>query len=284
MLPGAKRENLLYAAGPTYSDKVYVVSYPALEPVGTLAGFHRPVGVCIDRAQDVWIVNTESGYPTVVEYAHGGTSPIATLLPGGYPDNCSVDRTTGNLAVSEWYPAGVAVFAHASGQPTIYSDSSAFYFYHCSYDSFGNLYASGVDKSGGFIFAELPAGSSMFTNISLKKLRPNFSSSIQWDGRYIDIVDGARDHHRKVYRVSVSGGIGKVVASLALREARGRGQPWIERGAIILSYPSKFSHVTTLALWRYPSGGEPSKVVDLGGTETFGDPVGEPGVGLSLGK
>ena len=98
MAPDAKRTtSLLYVADQGAND-VNVYSYPRGTLKGTLTGFQTPSGVCSNKAGDVFILN---GNGTTVEvYKHGGSSPIRTLDLPGYPElNCSVDPTTGNLAL-----------------------------------------------------------------------------------------------------------------------------------------------------------------------------------------
>ncbi len=105
MLPEAKGDHLLYVSGPG-TGKAYVYSYPGAKLVGTLTGFVASLGVCTDKAGDVWIADDTGGGlrpGTMIEYAHGGTTPIATLNDGDPPLNCSVDATTGNLAVASNY-------------------------------------------------------------------------------------------------------------------------------------------------------------------------------------
>ena len=59
-------------------------------------GSYGESGDCTDANGNVFISNDDN----VFEYAHGGTEPIATLdLPGSNAIGCSVDPTTGNLAV-----------------------------------------------------------------------------------------------------------------------------------------------------------------------------------------
>ena len=98
MLSEARHRDLLYAAA--NNSTVYVFSYPKGTLVGTLSGFDFPEGLCVDRSGDVWITNS-AGTGNIVEHAHGGTSPIATLNSGyGDPIGCSVDPKTGDLAVA----------------------------------------------------------------------------------------------------------------------------------------------------------------------------------------
>ena len=89
--PDAKKKDLLYISDRGTND-VYVYSYPRGKLNGTLTGFNDPDGECVDKTGDVFITNFLSS--NIIEYAHGGTSPIATLSdPGYYPADCSVDPT-----------------------------------------------------------------------------------------------------------------------------------------------------------------------------------------------
>lgn len=49
---------------------------------GTLTGFVRPQGECVDNAGDVF--TADNGASNIADYAHGGTSPIAVLNDPGY--------------------------------------------------------------------------------------------------------------------------------------------------------------------------------------------------------
>ena len=90
MLPEAKSEDLLYATGGCLG--ICVFSYPRGKIIGSLATIGQ--SVCADGSGNVFITQNQH----VIEYAHGGTSPIATLtLPGLDGWGCSVDPTTGNL-------------------------------------------------------------------------------------------------------------------------------------------------------------------------------------------
>src|SRR5271165_3270751 len=75
--PGARHAKLLYASSNALGDKtVYVFSYPNGRLVGKLTNFTVPQGMCVDAAGDVYITDTPA--QQIDEYAHGGTSPIAT--------------------------------------------------------------------------------------------------------------------------------------------------------------------------------------------------------------
>ena len=68
--------------------------------VGTLTGFSAPGGPCADAHGDVFVPDVFTS--TIEEFAHGGSKPIGTLSEAAdaYPDKCDVNRTNGDLAVS----------------------------------------------------------------------------------------------------------------------------------------------------------------------------------------
>jgi hypothetical protein len=89
MDPSAKTGSLLYVTD-AGTNTVVVYSYPKFKIVGTLTGFTNPQGDCVDKANNVWIANTQTSQ--LIEYAHGGTTPIATLDdPNQYPVGCSFE-------------------------------------------------------------------------------------------------------------------------------------------------------------------------------------------------
>ena len=139
MLPEAKSSTLLYVGT---GDNVYVLSYPQGKLIGSLNVSGNDL--CSDKTGDVFIPT--GGYQ-ILEYAHGGASPIQTLETGDIPLGCAVDPTTGNLAVTqEASGAGeVAVFANAKYPSTWYRDSFIYTYGLCGYDDQGNLF---IDGSG----------------------------------------------------------------------------------------------------------------------------------------
>ena len=82
-----------------------------------------------------------------MEYKHGGKKRIQTLTMSRYVAvDCSVDPTTGNLAVT-WNRSAssenyIAIYKDASGSPTLYGLNDDFVFY-CGYDNKGNLFVDG---------------------------------------------------------------------------------------------------------------------------------------------
>ncbi|MFY9719462.1 MAG: hypothetical protein WAK16_07440 [Candidatus Cybelea sp.] len=128
MLPGASSGDLIYATHGC--GGTCVISYPALKSVGFIAD--SGAAVCSDAQGNIFLPKDYQ----VVEYAHGGTQPIATLaLPGDLAAGCSVDSETNNLAVV--YESSVAVFADEQGTPTSYNTHLESLY--CGYDDSGNL-------------------------------------------------------------------------------------------------------------------------------------------------
>ncbi len=258
--PDAKKA-LLYVSS-ALTDDVYVYSYRDQKLVGTLTGFKLPYGLCADAAGDVWIV--DDGAQQIVEYKHGGTSPIATLGdPGEYPEGCSVDPTTGDLAVTNFYSASgsgsVSIYAHASGEPTTYSDPSITNFRFCGYDDKGNLFADGANNSSQFAFAELRKGSSGLTNITLQQ-KIEWPGGVQWDGKYVAVGDTDAGI---IYRIKVAGD--KVKGSTSLAGSDYVNQFWIA-GKVVVA-PSQDGNAG-VGFYAYPAGGSPTKTISV--EEPFG--------------
>ena len=93
MLPEARKGDLLYVSSPG-QGMVYVFTYPGGQPDGMLTNIPYPYGLCSDKHGNVFVVSwsSESGPGSILEYAHGGSKPIATLTDGdNMPAQCSVD-------------------------------------------------------------------------------------------------------------------------------------------------------------------------------------------------
>jgi hypothetical protein len=279
MAPNASSQDLLYVTGAC--GGICVFSYPGNALVGELADSNTPFGECVDKAGDVFVVNFggEGGSAGIVEYAHGGTSPLATLSDPGYnPQSCSVDPTTGNLAVTNesgenGTTGGVAIYANAQGEPTDYVDPKIFYMSFCAYDDKGNLFVDGqYDHKGTFQFDELPKGSSNFKTIKLDQ-SPSFPLNLQWAGKYIALADS----QTVIYHVAVSGSKGSVVGSTVLNGPVSiiEVQFWIQGGTIVAPY-GKGDSPHRIGYWQYPTGGRVRK--HIGGpqfddSELFGTVV-----------
>lgn len=256
MLPEAKGENLLYASD-VEIGKVYVFSYPMGKRVGTLTGFSNPWGECVDKRGDIWILNSPPF--EVIEYAHGGTSPIARLDDPVEGIGCSIDPTSGDLAVASSNPGEVAIYKHATGSATVYSDPDAPSFDACAYDDHGNLFAV---SSGAFHpLVELPKGGNSILPIAF----PGYSlGNIQWDGHNLAIsIFGGGDGPIQIFRVKVVGADARIVGKTYLYANRNRNQPgvhfWIAGDQLVMPTPARGASDSILSVWSYPWGGDPVK-------------------------
>ena len=269
MLPEAKKGGLLYV-GDQKTDDVYVYSYPHGKLVGTLTGFDIPTGLCSNKAGDVFIPN---GFGAdIVEYAHGGTSPIATLSDAGEgPSGCGVDPKTGNLAVANYCnssckgPGSVAIYVDAKGSPTQYTVPNISNVYFCGYDAKGNLFLDGTHNSA-FAFAELPSGKSTFKKITLDQTF-QIPGNVQWDGTDVAVGD---DGTGMIYQFTVSGKRGTEVGATPLTGSSYVTQFWIQPPNVI--GPNIYSSGANILFWKYPAGGSPTKTI--GGFSSLSKPAG----------
>ncbi len=235
MMPAAqKASSLLYISNWGTSD-VTVYTYAdggGLVLVGTLTGFSLPGGLCSDSKGNVWIPDVNSR--RLYEYAHGGTSPIETIQQSsGYPYDCAVDPTTGNLAVASQHPNGKyqsysVVYVYPKGSKTArrYSTVHGFkYVYFVAYDNASNLYADGTpcfrdncyyERNGPPGLYKLPNGGSEFERLDLRGATLHQPTAINWVKP--TLLLGDRNFQNQgtsgAYKVFVSGSKATVVGTL----------------------------------------------------------------------
>ena len=246
MAAAAKKNALLYVSDVGTGD-VYVYSFPQGALVGTLTGFTRPAGLCVDTAGDVYVTDLFASH--VLEYAHGGTHAIATLKdPGEDPGDCAFDPTTGNLAVANVStpnsrPGDVLIYTGAKRKPKVHKDPDISYYEFCAYDDEGDLYVDGIN-GGEFALAEIPSGQMQFTNITLDE-SIEFPGALAWHGG--DLAVG--DYESKlIYEFSISGGTGTEVRATHLKRASFPIGFWIHGSTAI--GPNDDS--ANVMFWRYP--------------------------------
>jgi hypothetical protein len=250
---------LLYVVG--IGGYVYLISYPQGLLVNTITDIDEPQGACSDKNGNVFI--TAYRTENVLEYTHGGTSPIANLGDYGYyPLGCAVDPTTGNLAVANQQSfnesgGNVAIYANAQGKPTFYKTYNSAW---CAYDNAGDLF---VVSTGGSL-AELPAGSQSFKNISLSVS----GQGIQWDGQYLALVNPSSD---VVYRITVSGSSGSVVDTVKFSGLiRSLGYDFaLDGSSILMPFALKEGNFAKIGVWKYPRGGKLGKTIHPAGTRDY---------------
>ncbi len=257
MAPDARSGDLLYVSD-TITNELYVFAYPRGTPKGAITGLLDPAGECVDKSGNVFVANT--GASNVLEFARGGTTPIATLDDAGYfPVGCSIDPVTGNLAVTN-FPAtssaqgNVVIYKHAQGKPKGHYRSSVMsQMLLCSYDDAGNLFLDGFTEASGFAFAELRRGAGALTDITLNQSIGN-PGGVEWDGRYVAVGDQTTN---TIYQFAISGKKGTVAGSTVLGGATEVFQFWIERSKVI----GPDGLAGDVGIWSYPAGGAALKTI-----------------------
>jgi hypothetical protein len=265
-LQSVKDEDLLYVSNYT-DNEVYVYSYPHGKLVRVLSGFEFPAGICPDRSGNVWIANFSG--TTLVEYAHGGDKPIATLnAPKGFsPQECAIDPTTGNLAVVGFYraspstPDTVFVYAGGAGTPIVHATPFADISF-AAYDNKGNLFVDGVNNntSPPFVLAELQKRATHFKAISFGSSSPPsiYPGPIRWDGKYLAVGSPYRGFVRYAIRNYTAIQQGTV----QLSDVSSTFNAWIQGSTvaavnIVGSYPP-------VQVYNYPAGGKPIRIISAG--------------------
>lgn len=230
-----------------------------LRLVGTLTGFATPEQPCVDASGDVFV--PDAGAASVVEYAHGGTTPIATLsYPGGSPYSCSVDvHNTGNLAVSNnnGYEGNVGIYAAATGSPTTYRPGLSNVFY-LAYDPSGDLFADGFKGYGSdeaSALAELPSGGAGFSMLTVAGANVTYPQQLQWSGQHLLVGDlHINNGDSGLYRMKVSGDIATVIATTQFT-AFDQGGFWKENGrGKVVAASAGYGHGSNVYVYNYPSG------------------------------
>lgn len=243
MLPNARRSDLLYVSY-FYGNEVFAYDYPGGKLVGTLTGIPEAQGMCTaKRLKGKWWV-VATGSNQVFEFAHGGTSPLATLnVTAGAPASCAVDPATGNLAVTMITNDNVIVYKNGSGSAVTYTAPFGPYF--SAYDKSGDLY---VDGSGQTPLAELPKGGSSFEPIATNQTII-FPAGLQWHGK--DLAVGDLDTST-IYQFSITASAATLTTTTSLSGA-GSGDFWIQKNRVIASAGAN------VGIWKFPAGGSPQK-------------------------
>lgn len=254
----AKSQDLLYVSD-LGTGHVNVYSYPGGRLKGVLKGFSAVHYECVDAAGNVFIANGSAN--ELLEYAHGGTAPIKTYHEPGFTHGCSIDPTTGNLAVlhdpASYGPGGISIYRHARGKPLEYTTPNVFRVYFIGYDGQGNLFVDGTDMHVAFEIAELPAGSQTFEAVTLNQSIV-LPGAIQWDGQHLAVGDQVSIYGpSKIYEFSMSGSTGTLVGTTPLSNSCDVLQFWIQGHRVIAGNVC----ATHVLYFSYPSGGSSTKTI-----------------------
>jgi hypothetical protein len=254
MLPEAKSEDLLYVVGSdaSYPLIVYVLSYPAGKPVGKI--IHAVSGLCTDAHGNVYMTQSWYSASRILEYAHGGTKPIATLSDQYTgPAGCAIDPTTGNLAVQNTQAGTTLVYLHARGKPKAYHN---FLFAPGSvtYDNKGNLFTFGASFRAHV--DELPKNGATFVRIHIERAL-GVPMGIQWDGKYLALGQGTLNYNDGVIR------------QFTVKNNRGIFEGSTRLGTYASAFYIKGSKVAStegddgdvVNIYDYPNGGPPVRTI-----------------------
>jgi hypothetical protein len=263
--PEAATSDLLYVG--TLGKGLSMYTYPEGKLVGVVenANFSRLAGECIDASGDVFVTNL--GNNEIFEYPHGSKKLAQTLdAPTGYNGiDCSVDPTTGNLAVSLLHgrgdrAGGVAIYPRAQGSPQLYTTPNIHGYFFCGYDDEGNLFIDGRPPTGTFHLAELPAGSSKFVDITLNE-KIGVPGSVLWHGKYLAVGD---QYAADVYEFRIRGSHGTLVNTTPLNGIKPHLADrafWIQGKRIVVATRSKAYPQGAVDFFAYPAGGNATKIV-----------------------
>ena len=257
----AASNDLLYIGG---KKTIEVYTYPDGVYNNTITAPASIQSMCSDAQGDVFLaaMSRHRGGSTgnVYEYAHGGTSLVATLdLPRHeIPVNCSSDPTTGNLAVTSYnvedFAPFVEIYANAGGKPQRLQSNALGANPQPAYDGDGNLFVT----SGGNLGVVLPKGKQTLQEIKLNQTLGGVAHA-QWDGKYFALQSFQSTKHQlehtlvRVYRVKISGSSGEIVSfsQFAKWRLKGAGQSWIQKGTLVATPQSD------TRFFKYPAGGNP---------------------------
>jgi hypothetical protein len=263
MAPDAASQDLLYAGT---LQTVTIYSYPRGRLEGVLSGFDITGGLCVDKSEDVYITDMY-GYNAITEYAHGSKKPLRTFPRfGASPFGCSIDPTTGDLAVagfSQQNTGAVAVYRNARRKPTLYKNPTFYEYYFCGYDNKGNLFVDGLSypgESGDFALGEIAKGGTTLQTLSLTQ-SIGFPGQVQWDGKHVTVGDQSTP---KIYQFDVQGSAAIEVGAISLKgHVNDVAQYWIQGHTLVApaeGYGKMMNHYGIL-MYRYPAGGRPIKKI-----------------------
>jgi hypothetical protein len=274
MRPRDSTGDLLYAF--SRSGNIYILTYPGGDPIAEIHISNSTIfGICSNSDGDVFVVAEGATTTTIYEYAHGGTDPIATFDDPGGGIACSVDPTSGNLAVLNWEDPpsgnpGVAIFENASGNPVIYADAYLEDMEAGVYDGEGDLIAGGF-ADNVYTFTILPHGGSGFSPFTVnEQIVPcACTNDIQWDGKYLAVTYASSSRHVYLYQILVSGFNGTVAGRGLFRGPGVSPNSWIQGDTIML--PAH--HRKTVAFWQYPKGRRLDRLINPHAKEIYGTTV-----------
>jgi hypothetical protein len=247
VVPDTHKKRIVYETN-FYDSVIDGYKLPGLKAVSDPTGDSEPQGMCTGAKGTFWVAN--SGGDDVLEYDYDGTSIVKTLSESaGEPAGCSVDPTTGNVAMSVLFTDEVEIWTGGTGSPTTSIDG-LLETYFVGYDGSGDLFANGFNSSFAVAMVELKKGSTTWTPLTGVSI--GFPGGMQWDGTYITVEDQTLNAN-KIDQYSCSGTSCTLAGSVSLAGSEDCDSPWI-KGAVVACGDIGDDEVK---LYHYPAGGSP---------------------------
>jgi hypothetical protein len=262
----AKAPRVLFISDYGNGD-VYIYTMPGMALKGTLTGFSGNQGECTDGSGNIWITNTNT--QQIFKYSRTGTL-LSTLDDAGfYPVGCAVNRSNGDLAVSNIIGSAgdgnVEIYANGSGSGSPVSNPNQSEYFFPAYDTSGNLYVDGFDNSGFFTISQCSGSTCSSMNIS--GASPDFPGGLSWDRVNSQLVIGDQECGGNlgscVYGATISGTTATITSTTDLPNYDGTNCD-VDQGT--LAPFSKYfaggcipdSTTASADRWGYPAGGTPN--------------------------
>lgn len=273
------------ASGPRIlfvSDKmaheIAIFSLPDLTNTGMITGLNQPRGLCSTPSGAIWA--TDYGAKTIIQYSRTGTVLQTKTDPYGFPFSCA----DGALAVGNIKnmsgPGETLVYGMAYPPPS-YDLAEMPNVRGVGYHGDPNLYIVGTTKTGTFVLAVLPSGSTTIHKITVTGGTINFPGMVQWyeDGNYLAVGDrkcgGSTPstrttciYHIQLSKVGFTGKIigtptpleaynGKPICDMAQGEIGASGEKYLAGGDDETDCKVRGTK-SGVYRWNFPSGGAPT--------------------------
>jgi hypothetical protein len=244
MAPNLTRKDLLYVSN-FYDSDTLVFTYPAGKLVGTLT-LGGTVACASATSSDFWV----SAADEMLEYAHGGKTPIKTL--SGASGSCAVDPKTGDLAVINVNGDEIIIYPGGSGSGTPYCAGVGSAYFD-GYDDRGDLFLDGLTEGDTYGLVELPKGGSTCENVTLSQ-QIEFPGAIQWYDQYLAVGD---QEAGAIYHFAIHGTNAKEIGTTELGGSSDVVQFYIQKPYVV----GVDAGNEDVEQWKYPAGGSPVKVI-----------------------
>jgi len=241
--------------------------------VGQLAQHpSSPEGLCVDGSGNVYVTSYQKGSkpsPEIKEYAHGGLRPLETLsLHGVQPSSCTIDSTTGTVAVALYDYANstggldLIIGGLDRGHQVLLSDPNGLHgMLWDAYDPSGNLLIMGITGSTPGL-DELPAGRRQFVHLSGLALN-DADQGVLWDGSHIAVGDTNNSGNEIIVsEITVHGSTVRVVRRVTYTDPSCSFGAFTVEMAILRDtlVGASFYCATTIDFWSYDRGGTPKGI------------------------